>query len=234
MQATTAKSAYWKGFRAGAPFLLVAFPFAMLFGVVAVEAGLHLAQVMGFSVLVIAGAAQYAALQLMIEDTAIGLVLLAALAVNMRMAMYSASLVPHLGAAPLWQRALVSYVNFDQCYMLSIVQYEDEPNWPVDQKIAFFLGVASPLVPVWLGATVVGAVLGSALPPEFALDFLVPILFLSLVTPALKTLAHVAAALTSAAMALALYWMPSGTGLLIAAFSAMCVGAAIETWRDSK
>ena len=102
---TPAKSAYWAGVRDGAPFVLIAVPFATLFGVIATDAGLTLAQAMGFTILVIAGAAQFAAVQMMVEDASIAFVLLAALAVNLRMAMYSASLVPYLGAAPLWKRA---------------------------------------------------------------------------------------------------------------------------------
>ncbi|MCB1349189.1 MAG: AzlC family ABC transporter permease, partial [Maritimibacter sp.] len=51
-----------QGLRDSAPFLLVIAPFAMLFGVVAAEAGLNLAELMSLSVLVIAGAAQFAAL----------------------------------------------------------------------------------------------------------------------------------------------------------------------------
>ncbi len=121
MSASTEKSVFLRGLRDGAPFLIVAIPFALIFGVVATDAGLYLAQTIGFSLLVIAGAAQFAALQLMLEDASIAFVLAAALAVNLRMAMYSAALVPHLGAAPLWQRALVSYVNFDQSYMRSIL-----------------------------------------------------------------------------------------------------------------
>ena len=44
-------------------------------------------------------------IQLLTENAPIWAALFAGLAVNLRMAMYSAALVPHLGAAPLWQRA---------------------------------------------------------------------------------------------------------------------------------
>lgn len=230
MSAATVKTTYLKGMRDGAPFILMAVPFAVFFGVFAADAGLHLAQILGFSVLVIAGAAQYAALQLMLEDAAIVLILLAALAVNMRMAMYSASLVPHLGAAPLWQRALIAYVNFDQSYMQSISQYEAEPAMTASQKAWYFLGVASLITPAWILATLVGALVGQAIPPEYAVDFIVPIMFLAMVAPMLKSLAHVAAAMTSAIVALALLWLPAGMGLIIAAVCAMIVGATIETW----
>ena len=234
MSAATDKSAYWRGVRDGSPFILMAIPFATLFGVVATEAGLTLAQVIGFSVLVIAGAAQFAALQLMIENAAIVLVLAAALAVNLRMAMYSAALVPHLGAAPLWQRALVAYVNFDQSYIQSISEYERHPEMTVQQKAVYFLGVATLITPFWVGSTAVGALIGSAIPPEYGLDFIVPIMFLAMVAPMLKSLAHVAAALTSACVALALVGLPSGMGLLIAAVCAMFAGALVETWLERR
>lgn len=229
MTKTTLKSPYWEGLRNGLPFVVVVGPFALLFGVVASEAGMALAHVMGFTVMVIAGAAQFAALQMMVENASLGMVLLAALAVNLRMAMYSAALVPYLGSAPLWQRALISYMNFDQTYAASVARYETSPDWNVTQRAQFFFGLSTPIVPVWIAFTLVGALIGKAIPPEWALDFAVPITFLGLVGPALKTPAHIAAAVVSVVVALALIGLPSGAGLLIAALSAMITGAVVET-----
>ena len=106
---TTTKSDFLRGAKAGAPFLLVIGPFALLFGVVGTEAGLNLAQVMGFTVLVIAGASQFTAVQLMADNAPTLIVLATALAVNLRMAMYSASIAPWIGAAPLCARLLAAY-----------------------------------------------------------------------------------------------------------------------------
>ncbi|MBO6602724.1 AzlC family ABC transporter permease [Boseongicola sp. H5] len=228
MPAASTKSAYWQGLRAGLPFLLVVMPFGMVFGVAATEAGLNLAEVMGFSVLVIAGAAQFTALQLMTENAPTLVVLISALAVNLRMVMYSAALTPYLGDAPIWQRALVAYVNFDQNYALSVQEYEARPERPMPEKIAFYFGATTPLAPVWLLATWLGAVLGMLIPAEYALDFAVPIAFLALVGPALRTLAHMAAALTSVVMALVFAAVPYNLGVLLAAALAMMVGAEIE------
>ncbi|WP_322890328.1 MULTISPECIES: AzlC family ABC transporter permease [unclassified Yoonia] len=229
-----AKSAYWAGVRDGSPFILMAVPFATLFGVVATDAGLTVAQAMGFTVLVIAGAAQFAAVQMMMEDAGIAFVLLAALAVNLRMAMYSASLVPYLGAAPLWKRALVAYLNFDQTFITSVARYEARPEMSVQDRVSYFLGVATPITPLWFIMTLVGIMVGSAIPEAWALDFIVPIMFLAMVSPMLKSLAHVAAAAVSVIVALALVGLPSGTGLLIAAGAAMVTGALVETWMERR
>ena len=73
-----------------------------------------------------------------------------------------------------------------------------------------------------------GAVAGAAIPPEFALDFAVPITFIALVAPGLRTLAHVAAAATSVMLALALGWIPHNLWILAAGIGGMIVGAEIE------
>ena len=231
---TPAKSAYWAGVRDGAPFILMAAPFATLFGVIATDAGLTLAQTMGFTVLVIAGASQFAALQMMVENASIAFVLLAALAVNLRMAMYSASLVPYLGAAPLWQRASIAYLNFDQTYITSISRYEARPDMSVPDRVAYFLGVATPITPLWFAMTFVGVVAGKAIPEAWALDFIMPIMFLAMVAPMVKSLAHAAAAAVSVSVGLLLLGLPSGTGLLIAAGSAMLTGALVEIWMERR
>ncbi|CAM4344358.1 AzlC family ABC transporter permease [Palleronia rufa] len=232
MPASTRKSPFAAGFLQGLPFVAVIVPFGMLFGVVGTEAGMDLAQVMAMTVLVIAGASQFTAVQLMTDNAPVLLVLAASLTVNLRMAMYSASLAPYLGAAPVWKRALVAYMLVDQCYAASILRYESRPGEPVAARVAFYFGVASPVVPLWYLSTWFGAVLGTAIPEGLALDFAVPITFLALLGPALRTLPHVVAALVSAVMTLAFAWMPTGLGLMVAAVLAMGAGAATELWQD--
>ncbi|NSX53822.1 AzlC family ABC transporter permease [Parasulfitobacter algicola] len=227
MTATTTKSIFWKGVRDGAPFLLVVGPFGLLFGVIATEAGLNLSETMGFSVLVIAGAAQFTAVQLMVDEAPTLIVLATSLAVNLRMAMYSASITPHLGAAPLWKRALVSYFLVDQSYAVSVAKYEKE-NWSLQQKLAYFFGVIIPICPMWYVLTLVGAMVGETIPDTWALDFAIPITFLALVAPALRTLPHVIAAFVSIVLALLLAGLPYNSGLLIAAVVAMMIGAQSE------
>jgi len=234
MASTGSRSAFWLGLSHGAPFVLVIVPFAVLFGVVGSEAGLNLAEVMGFSVLVIAGASQFAALQLMTDNAPTVIVLATALAVNLRMAMYSASLVPHLGAAPLWKRALIAYLLVDQSYTVGHARFEKHPELPLSEKITYYFGVVTPVFPLWYGFTLVGALVGKSIPPEYALDFALPITFLALVGPALRTLAHVAAAGVSVVLGLALAGLPYNSGLLVAALAAMATGAQVELWMERR
>ncbi len=225
---------YWQGVRDGMPFILVIVPFGAVFGVVATEAGLNLAQVMGFTVLVIAGAAQFVAVQMMVDNAPVLIVLAASLAVNLRMAMYSASLAPHLGRISWWKRGMVSYFMVDQAYAASILKYENTPEMRAGQKLAYYMGIVTPICPLWYLSTWAGAVLGTAVPAGLPIDFAVPITFLALIIPMLRTAAHVVAALVSIIGVLVFAFVPFNLGLLIAALLAMMAGAEVERRMTAK
>ncbi|MEM6375487.1 MAG: AzlC family ABC transporter permease [Pseudomonadota bacterium] len=232
MTKETCQSIFFKGLRDAAPFLLVVGPFSILFGVVATEAGLTIVQTVSFSLAVIAGAAQFAALQLMVEDAPTIIALISALAVNLRMAMYSAALTPHLGAAPLWHRALAAYFIVDQSYGLSSMRFEQYPNWTLAQRMSYFWGTVAPICPFWAFFTYIGAVIGEELPPWLALDFALPICFLAIIMPMLRTHAHVMAALVSVFGALFFSFLPYNLGLLAAGVLGMITGAELERRAD--
>jgi len=222
------RSAFWRGFRDCSPFVLIVIPYSMLFGVVARDAGLAVYEVMSMSVLVIAGASQFTALALMQEHAPVVVVLLGALAVNLRMAMYSAALVPHVGGAPLGQRLLMAYLMVDQTFAVSVKTFEEEPRMPPAQKAAYYFGCVMAVCPLWYICTFAGAVLGQAIPPEFSLDFAIPVCFIALVAPMMRSLPHVVAAGVSVLAAVLFGWLPYNLALVVAAALAMVAGAQTE------
>ncbi|MEO0664527.1 MAG: AzlC family ABC transporter permease, partial [Pseudomonadota bacterium] len=164
MSETTRKAAFWMGVRHGLPFIVLLVPFGALFGVVGTEAGLNLVEVMTFSIVILAGAAQFTAVAMMVDQVPTLIVLITALAVNLRMAMYSAALTPHLGAAPLWQRGFIAYFMVDQAFALSSVTFEERREWSLAEKVGYYFGVIVPVAPCWYLATLAGALVGEAMP----------------------------------------------------------------------
>tara|TARA_R100001369_G_scaffold85017_1_gene118296 strand:- start:1003 stop:1719 length:717 start_codon:yes stop_codon:yes gene_type:complete len=234
MTSTTRKTPYVQGILDASPFILMIIPFATLFGVLATEAGLNVVETMAFSIVVIAGAAQFTALQLMQENTPTVIVLISALAVNLRMAMYSASLTPYIGAAPLWQRALCAYLTVDQSYVVGVSKFEREPDMTVPERVAYFLGAITPIVPLWYGFTLIGALVGARVPESWALDFAIPIAFLAMIAPMFRTAAHVVAALVAVVVALLAAGIPYSLGLIVAGIAGMMAGAQTELWIERK
>ncbi|MDF1873865.1 AzlC family ABC transporter permease [Vannielia sp.] len=233
MASTTAKSTYGRGFRDSLPFTLVVTPFGVIFGVIGTEAGLNLLEVMTFTVLVIAGAAQITALQLMDDNAPTLVVIATALAVNARMAMYSASIAPHISAANGWAKAAVSYLLMDQVYAASLLRYEENPGWSLRQKLLYLFGTATPVAFMWYMGTLLGALAGQAIPEDWSLDVAVPLAFLALVAPGLRTRAHLIAAFVALVVSLVLAWMPYSAGVVIAGLCGMAAGAELERRREA-
>ncbi|TNF19292.1 MAG: branched-chain amino acid ABC transporter permease [Rhodobacteraceae bacterium] len=222
------RGAFWRGYRDGAPFILIVVPYSMLFGVVARDAGLDLLQTMSMSVLVIAGASQFTALALLKDQAPVFVALLAALAVNLRMAMYSAALVPHLGHARLGTRALMAYLMVDQAFAVAVNRYERPPPMTPADKVAYYFGCMMAICPAWYGFTLLGALLGQAVPPELSLDFAVPVCFIALTAPLIRSLPHALAAAVAALASLVFAGLPWSLGLFVAALLAMLAGAQAE------
>lgn len=222
------KQAFCAGWWAGAPFVLAAVPFGLLFGVVARDAGLDVIQTMAMSIVVIAGAAQFTTLALLVDQAPGFLALAAGLAVNLRMAMYSAALQPHLGHAPLGQRMVMAYLMVDQAYAVAGRHFEDHPALPPGDKVAYYFGAMLLICPTWYAATLTGALVGQAIPPELSLEFAAPICFIALIGPMLRTLPHLVTAIVAILGAIVFSGLPTGVGLILAAFVAMLAGAETE------
>ncbi len=98
------------------------------------------------------------------------------------------------------------------------------------QKASYFFGVITPVCPNWYLWTLVGALVGQTIPAGFALDFALPITFLAMIGPMLRTGAHVAAAMVSVTCALAFAFLPWNLGLMVAGIAGMMTGAQVELW----
>lgn len=215
---------------AGLPFVLIVIPFGLVFGAVATKAGLTIIQSMTMTVTVVAGASQLTAVAGLQDHLPTLMIILVAVAVNLRMAMYSASLTPHLGKASMPQRLLMAYLMLDQVYAVSIAKYEQKPDMPLSAKVAYYVGVGAAIVPLWHIACLLGALLGDLIPPEYPIDFFVPTAFIAIIAPLLRKLAPLCAALTSLIIGLLCAGLPYKSGIFVAAFAAMIVGAQVELW----
>ena len=233
MALSASRRAFWLGLRDGLPFMLVIIPFGMLFGVLAAEQGWSLAEVMAMSVLVIGGASQFTALQLLGEHAPLVIAIVTSLAVNLRFAMYSASLAPHLGAAPAWLRAIAAYFVVDQTYGVAIVRFDRPPRLRLPERLGYFLGLGAATYTPWYFATWFGTVAGSTIPAGLALDFAVPVTFRAHRTGGAQPAALVAA-LVSVALSLALIRLPYNLWLIVASLAAMTAGALVEAWQERR
>ena len=134
------------------------------------------------------------------------------------------------GTGPVVAEPIRTRADLDRLPELTTQRCEAYPEMTVAERYAYFFGTMILIAPTWYLATLAGALVGQAIPEALALDFAMPITFLAMIAPMLKTLPHVVAALTSIGLALALAGLPHGAGLMVAALAAMVAGAGAETW----
>jgi predicted branched-subunit amino acid permease len=112
----------------------------------------------------------------------LGLVIVAVVfVVNLRHALYSASVAPHMKhLGPAW-KAVLAYLLTDEAYAVVITRY----NKPGDcsRKHWYFLGAGLTLWSSWQISTAVGILVGSRIPENWPLSFMLPLTFIALRFP---------------------------------------------------
>lgn len=222
----SARSEFFAGVRAELPILLGVIPFGLIYGVLAVGAGLSPAAAQAMSSIVFAGSAQFVAVGQFQALTPPLVIVLTAFIVNVRHMLYSASLEPHLRHLSRAWKLLLGYLLTDEAYVVTIVHY-DQPG-PLTHKHWFFLGAGLTLWASWQASTAVGVFLGGQVPESWALDFSLALTFIGLVIPALRDRAAVVAALVAALTAVLAAGLPLQLGLMAAALAGIGAGLLVE------
>ena len=226
MTASTRKREFLGGMRDEMPILLGVAPFGLLFGALAMSAHVSVVTAQAMSSVIFAGSAQFIAAQLIGAGTSGIVILMVIFVVNLRHALYSASVAPHVKhLGPAW-KALLAYLLTDEAYAITITHY----NRPGDaaHRHWYFLGAGLTLWTSWQFSTALGILIGARIPQDWPLSFVLPLTFIALVVPALKDRAGVAAAVVAGVVGLLATNMPLKTGLLVAAAIGILAGLAIE------
>ncbi len=214
-----------------APLLVGVAPFGVMYGALALRSGIAPGAAMAMSSLVFAGSAQLVLAQLA-GAGAPALVLVATVAlVNLRHALYSASVAPALAHLPRRWKALLAYLLTDEAYAAAIGRLGPGAAGAGAHRHWFLLGAGSTLWASWQVSTAAGVLLGASLPATLQLDFALPLTFIAIVVPMIRSRAALAAALVSAAVALAGAGWPHNLGMLAAAICGIAAGALLAARR---
>ena len=238
----TKQSEFLSGVRAVLPILVGVIPFGMIYGVLALGAGLSHSTAQAMSAVVFAGSAQLIVAQL-VGVSAPGLVIvLTACIVNLRHALYSASLAPYLQKLNSPWKWSLAYLLTDEAYAVTIMYYghrvdekfeaglSDTSGHNPGVKHWYFLGAGLALWSTWQISTAVGIFLGAQIPASWSLDFTLALTFIALVVPALRDKPSVLAALSAGFTAV----LTSGLPLKLGLVAASLVGIIVGLWSESR
>ena len=165
--------------RRGFAVTLSAAPFGILFGAVAVDNGLTIAEATLMSATVYAGASQLVGVELFDHHVAAWLIVLSIFAVNFRHVLYSAAIARHISHFSFAQKCAGFFLLIDPLFAES--ERRGDAGIRVSPVWYFTLGL-SVYIP-WLFLTLIGALLGNLIgdPQQIGIDVLLPIYFMGLV-----------------------------------------------------
>lgn len=222
----TVQRSFLSGVRAELPLLVGVFPFGMIYGALALSAGLTPAAAQWMSSILFAGASQFVFTELAREAVPAVVIIFTIAVINLRHMLYSASIAPYTAGLPLRWKLPLAYLLTDEAYAAAIIQYEKEGVRPTSHW--FFLGAGLALWLTWQASTALGIFLGTALPADWPLDFAVPLTFIAMVVPVMKDRPMVAAALAAGLTALLAAGLPYKLGLILAAGVGIAAGLLME------
>ena len=231
---------FTRGVRAELPILVGVAPFGMIFGVLALQAGLSHLQAQSMSAIVFAGSSQIVFAQLVHLAAPGWVIVLTVAVVNLRHALYSASLAPYIQRLrPAW-KWLLSYLLTDEAFAVAVINYQSQPDPAVmaaneqhiestpDLRHWFTLGAGLALWSTWQLSTAAGIFLGAVVPKSWSLDFTLALTFIALVVPNLKDRAATLTALVAGVVALLAFGIPYKLGLMVAALVGILCGLLVE------
>jgi len=213
------------GARDQLPLLLGVIPFGLIFGALAVSAGIPALEAQAFSVFIFAGSAQFVAIGLVAAQTPALLIVATILVVNLRHMLYSAALGPHVQHLSLRWKVPLAWLLTDEAFATASLRYRQDDRTHAHW---YFLGTGLTLWAFWQLSTLLGIALGARVPESWSLDFALPLTFLAILVPQVRDRPSLAAALVAGALAVALAGMPLKLGLMVSILAGVAVGGLLE------
>lgn len=186
------------------------------------------------SIVVFAGASQLAVLELAKTGAPAAVMVLVAVTINLRFAMYSAALAgwmsplssstpdgevapaPNRPAPSRPVRALLSYLLTDQAFAVTSMEDDVKEGVPLN-RLAFYFGASVTLWIAWQTGTLAGALVGVRVPENLGIEFVAPLAFVALGASAIRNRVDGISAVSSVATYVAVQNLPHGLALIPAA-----------------
>ncbi|HEY2812257.1 MAG TPA: AzlC family ABC transporter permease [Acidimicrobiales bacterium] len=214
------------GARSTVPWLFGIAPFGLVIGVSAARADIPLFAGWLTGPLIFAGSAQVATIELLDTHTAAVVVVIAALAINLRLVLYSASMARYWHEMPRWWQAFAAFLLIDPSLAVGADGYDTIS----DRRRAHrhYLGGAITLFVVWVLAITIGATAGSRLPSGLQLEMVIPLFLTGEVVHRLRDKPTTCAAVAAAVVAVLATPVPLHLGPIVAIAAGVAVGLYMD------
>ena len=212
-------SIFLKGIFDVIPIMIPVVPFGLIFGVLSIDIGFSPIETMGMSLIIFGGASQIVLLQLF-SGGASSLVIISSVgAVNSRHLLYGAVVSEHLSDLKLVWKIIISYFLVDQAFAVSNEYLKKNNN---SNRYFHLVGGGATCWIIWQSTTILGIILGAAIPEKLGLSFAVPLTFLALLVNDFRKLINVIVIIISGLVATLGYnYIPFKAYVIVAAVAGL-------------
>ena len=210
---------FLKGIIDVSPLMIPVVPFGLIFGVLAIDVGFTPLQAMGMSLIVFGGASQIVLLQLF-SGGASSLVIISSVgAVNSRHLLSVAVVSEHLSDLKLIWKIIISYFLIDQSFAISNEYFRKNKE---RNRYFHLVGGGAACWIIWQSTTLLGIILGSAIPEKLGLSFAVPLTFLALLVNDFRKFTNLVVIIVSGSVATLGYnFIPFKAYVIVAALAGL-------------
>jgi predicted branched-subunit amino acid permease len=202
----------------------------LMTGVAMVKSGMSVVEALAMTFLVYAGSSQLAAIPLIVAGAPIWVILATGFCVNLRFVVFSLHLRPYMMHMPRWRRLLNGYLTADMSYAMFTRRFPHPgttaPQWR--EQEAFLSGNYFVTWTSWMGASVIGIVLGNLIPTSWGLGFAGVLCLVGITASLANTPLRRLSALVAGAAAVAAYAFPLKLNIVVAIIAAVAVSYWLE------
>lgn len=224
----TRRSEFWAGVRDTFPLVVGAAPFGFIFGALAINSGFSTLGAMGMSLFVFAGSAQFIGATLVAGGAALWVIVFTTFIVNVRHALYSATLSPHMKHLPQRWLLPLGFWLTDETFVVVVARYnaDDQSRY----KHWYHLGSSLFMYINWNVCTLIGIVAGQTIPDlsKWGLDFALYVTFIGMLIPLIKSRPVLLSAVVGGLSAVLFHGLPNQMGLIVAALLGVAAGVIAE------
>lgn len=218
-----------EGFRVFLPVSVGLVPWALVTGLAMRSAGFSVGEAMGMNILVFAGTAQLGTLPLIAAGAPLWLIVVTALALNLRFVIFSAALAPVFAGHGWGKRLLAGHLLTDGVFAVCLepMARSQDIHW----RYGYYLAPALWAWLLWQAFALVGVLGAGLVPGGWSLEFMATIALMVLLVPMCRHRPMAVAALAGGVAAVALSGMPLRLGLIVAILIGIGAGFAAEHWQ---
>ncbi|MEP6693429.1 MAG: AzlC family ABC transporter permease [Chloroflexota bacterium] len=198
----------------GWPLFLTSLVIGIPYGVIARQAGLSIGEASATSVILFAGASQFAMVELLRSGTDGPLIVLTVVLINARHLLMAAALRPFVVAAPLPRRLGLAYLLTDEAFAVGIGWFRRG-----HRDLTYYTVFATLLWCCWNVGTLVGATFGADIqdPQRYGVDFAITASFVAIVVIGVRHRADAVVAVFAALVAAGLRLAGASAGAVVIA-----------------